>query len=299
MYGDENQAMEAQETETQEPEIGKLWDEDEEAVADRGVDQLPEEPEEGETQTSGDPTAEKQDEEAPEGAVQTPEQAQEGEKTTPPPESFTLRHLDDPPITVDREEVVRLAQQGLDYERVRTERDQLWEYRAQADPALNLVRTFAQNSGMTLEAYVDFCRAQAIMADGVDEATAKAKVEMEKQQARMDAQQRAAQEEQQRQQAATEREKAQTEARRQDMVAFLGAYPDVKAADIPKEVWEKVAGGQSLVNAYTMYQNQQLKAQIAAKEQNQQNAAKAPGSMKSQGEKGRKTLADFWDEAGD
>lgn len=290
MYENEDQAMEAQETETQEPEIGKLWDEGEETVAGQGGDQPLEEPGEGETQTSGDPAAEKQVEE-------TPEQAREGENTTPPAESFTLRHMDDPPITVGREEVVRLAQKGLDYDRVQTERDQLREYRAQADPALSLVKTFAQNSGMSLEEYVDYCRAQAIMADGVDEATAKARVEMEKQQARMDAQTRAAEEERQRQKATAERERAQTEARRQDMVAFLGAYPDVKAADIPKEVWEKVAGGQSLVSAYTMYQNQQLKAQIAAKEQNQQNAAKAPGSMRSQGEKGRKTLADFWDEA--
>ena len=193
--------------------------------------------------------------------------------------------------------MVRLAQQGLDYERVRTERDQLREYRAQADPALNLVKTFAENSGMSLEDYVDYCRTQAIMAgEGVDEATARVKVSVEKQQAKLDAQTRAAQAEQHRQQAAADKAQAEAEARKQDMLAFIGAYPGVKATDIPKEVWDKVTEGQSLVTAYTMHQNQQLKAQMAAKEQNQRNAAKAPGSMKSQGEKGRKTLADYWDE---
>ena len=293
-----NQAVEAQEIQPQEPEIGKLWDEEGEAATNQAGDQRLEEPGEGEAQTSGDPTSEEHHEEAAEGDGQEPGQqgaTQEGQ--TSPPESFTLRHMDDPPVTVGREEVIRLAQQGLDYERVRTERDQLREYRAQADPALNLVKTFAENSGMTLEAYVDYCRTQALIAQGVNEATAKAQVEMEKRQARMDAQTRAAEPEQQRRQTAEAEEQAKAAAQKRDMEAFIGAYPDVKADEIPKEVWQKVAGGESLVTAYTMYLNQQLRAKMAAQEQNRENAAKAPGSLGTRGEQGRKTIADYWDEA--
>lgn len=290
MFEDEDQAVETKETEPQEPEIDDLWDEEDGGMAAQGGDQPLEKPGEGEPQTSGEPAPEKQDEE-------TPEPPREGEKTTPQPESFTLRHLDDPPVTVGRDEVVRLAQQGLDYERVRTERDQLREYRTQAEPALKLVKTFAENSGMTLEDYVDYCRTQAIVAGGVDEATAKVLVEMEKRQAKLDTKTEEPKPEQQRQQAAQDKAQQEAEARKQDMMAFIGAYPEVKATDIPKEVWDKVAGGQSLVSAYTMYQNRQLKARIAAREQNEKNAAKAPGSMKTQGEKGKKTLADLWDEA--
>ena len=88
-------------------------------------------------------------------------------------------------------------------------------------------------------------------------------------------------------------------AQRRDMEAFLDAYPEVKPEDIPREVFERVRAGESLVSAYAQYEIQQLKAQIAAKTQNEQNAAKAPGSMKSQGQSGKKTIDDYWDEAGD
>ncbi len=83
------------------------------------------------------------------------------------------------------------------------------------------------------------------------------------------------------------------------MEGFLAAYPEVKAEEVPPEVWQRVAAGESLVGAYTMYQNKQLKAQIAAREQNKQNAARAPGSMGTQEQTGRKSLSDLWDEAGD
>lgn len=46
--------------------------------------------------------------------------------------AFTLKHLNQV-RTVGKEEVIRLAQQGLDYERVRAERDRLRDYRSQAE----------------------------------------------------------------------------------------------------------------------------------------------------------------------
>lgn len=291
---------EVQETEIQENDVGSLWDGED--VTGQAGDQRLEEPE-GAPQTGGEPTSEEQRETIPQesgdGAEPREENPQDGGQTSPQSESFTLRHLDDPPVTVDREGVVRLAQQGLDYERVRTERDQLREYRSQADPALNVLKAFAEKSGMTLEEYVDYCRIQTIMEGGVDEPTAKAQVEVEKQKAQMDAQQRADQEAQKLREEAQAREQARAQAQRRDMEAFLDAYPQVKAEDVPREVWEKVAAGESLVSAYARYQNQQLVAKIAAMEQNGANAARAPGSMKSQGEKGRKSLEDYWDDMED
>lgn len=288
---------ETQETGTPESDVGSLWDEED--VTDQAGDQRLEEPE-GEPQTGGEPISEEQGgagpQEGSEGAGSGEGKPSDGRQTSYQGESFTLRHLDDPPVTVDREGVVRLAQQGLDYERVRTERDQLREYRSQADPALNVLKAFAEKSGMTLEEYVDYCRVQTIMEGGVDEPTAKAQVEVEKQRAQMDAQQRAGQEAQKLREEAQAQEQARAQAQRRDMEAFLEAYPEVKAADVPREVWEKVAAGESLVSAYARHQNQQLVAKIAAMEQNGANAAKAPGSMKSQGEKGKKTLEDYWDE---
>lgn len=288
---------EVQEAEIQETDLESLWDGED--MAGQAGDQRLEEPE-GAPQTGGEPASEEQGgagpQESGDGTEPGEENPADGGQTSPQAESFTLRHLDDPPVTVDREGVIRLAQQGLDYERVRTERDQLRTYREQADPALNVLKAFAEKSGMTLEEYVDYCRVQTIMEGGVDETTAKAQVEVEKQKAQMNAQTKADQEAQQRQAAVQQRQQERAKAQRRDMEAFLAAYPEVKAADVPREVWEKVAAGESLVSAYARYQNQQLMAKIAAMEQNGANAAKAPGSMKSQGEKGRKSLEDYWDE---
>ena len=299
------QGMESEvQEEGQEIDVGGLWDEED--VAGQAEDQrLGEESGEEEGKTSsqyadkpgevgGETSAQDAGEEQGEPVKEEGEEAED--KTSPQSESFTLRHLDDPPVTVDRVGVVRLAQQGLDYERVRTERDQLRTYREQADPALNVLKAFAEKSGMSLEEYVDYCRIQTIMEGGVDEHTAKAQVEVEKQKVQMDAQQRAGQEARQRQEAQRRRQQERAQAQRKDMEAFLAAYPEVKAVDVPREVWEKVAAGESLVSAFSMYQNQQLKARIAAMEKNRENAGKAPGSMKSQGEKGRKSLAEYWDE---
>lgn len=49
-------------------------------------------------------------------------------------ETFTLKHLEEV-RTVDRDEVIRLAQQGLDYQRIRTDRDRLRALRGEAGPA--------------------------------------------------------------------------------------------------------------------------------------------------------------------
>ncbi len=279
---EDNETLEAQE-----PDMSELWDGEEtgEQTSDpESVEETTEAPEQTEEPGRGDGE--------PATEAQTSAGAQQAE-------TFTLKHLDDPPMTVGREEVVRLAQQGLDYERVRTERDGLRAYRDQAGPVLELVRGFAQRSGMTVEQYVDHCRTQELMSQGVNEATAQAQVEVEKQRSAVEAQTRAAQAEQQRRETAAAQAKQQVEARRKDMEGFLAAYPEVKAEEVPPEVWQRVAAGESLVGAYTMYQNKQLKAQIAAREQNRQNAARAPGSMGTQEQTGRKSLADYWDEAGE
>lgn len=76
-----------------------------------------------------------------------------------------------------------------------------------------------------------------------------------------------------------------------DAESFLQAYPDVKAEDIPKEVWAEVDKGKSLVDAYARHENQILREQLAeakkAKEieaLNEQNASTSTGSVTGQGE---------------
>lgn len=277
-------------------QIGGAWEETEPETTGEEIVQAQEEAPEGrEPEEGGTETADRAVSETtpPEGEL--PEKT-EAEK--PGEETFTLKHLDET-RQVGKEEVVSLAQKGLDYDRIRTERDELRQYRQEADPALALVKGYAEKNAMTVEEYVDYCRRQELVAQGVNEPTARAQVELEKRQARMEAQTRAETEAQRRQEAILQQARERQEARKKDMTAFLEAFPGVKGEDVPREVWAKVAAGESLVTAYTMYQNRQLQLQLAAQRQNRENAARTTGSMSTQGEKAGKTLGDLWDEVGE
>lgn len=84
--------------------------------------------------------------------------------------------------------------------------------------------------------------------------------------------------------------KAQEEAKRKDYESFLESYPDVKADEIPLEVWEENSKGKSLVDAYAKYENKLLKQQLAefkkgqqAQQSNANNASSSTGSVTGQG----------------
>lgn len=206
------------------------------------------------------------------------EKGKEDTKADQPEESFSLKHLSETK-TVNRDEVVALAQKGMDYDRIRQERDQLRQYRQEADPALGLIKSYADRSGMDVAGYIDFVRKQELMAQGVNEPTAAAQVEVEKRQAALDAQNAEAEAMRQQQEREQQEERKRSESRARDMDAFLSAYPTVKPDDIPPTVWERVAAGESLMGAYTMHRNKELESQLAAERQNKQNQRRSPGSL--------------------
>lgn len=65
---------------------------------------------------------------------------------------------------------------------------------------------------------------------------------------------------------------------------FVAEYPDVRPEDIPEEVWQDAQTEGSLVSAYRRYENEQLRARLAALEQNERNRAQAVGSAAGEGE---------------
>ncbi len=76
----------------------------------------------------------------------------------------------------------------------------------------------------------------------------------------------------------------------QEFQAFLDAFPDVEAKNVPDSVWEDVAKGRTLVDAYTRYENQSLKEKLMAYEkdrsiekQNEENAQSSTGSVTGKG----------------
>lgn len=193
-------------------------------------------------------------------------------------ELFTLKNRDQT-RQVTREELVAMAQKGWDYDTVRAERDQLRQYRDEADPALELVKGYAQRNNMSVAEYLDFCRKQELMAGGMTEQAAAETLGMEKQRAELDRRQAELDAYQAQQNSIAERARAQAENRRRDIESFFAAYPGVSPESIPNEVWAAVRNGEDLTGAYTRYENRRLTAELEAERQNKRNQASAPGSL--------------------
>ena len=278
------------------------WDDAPEAAADQP---------EAEKRDSDSPDADHADGQEAEGT----ERVQEGEKpaaqkqepeiqNNPNPEKpaapkkWELRHLDEVK-SVDESGMIALAQKGLDYDRIRERYDE-------SKPVMELFGQFAKNAGMSVPDYVAYIRTQAKKADGMSEAEAKRAVDLEDREAAV-----AAREAQQAQSAAEKSaaEKAASNAaekRRADIAEFQRNFPEAaKEPDkIPPEVWAAVRQGQSLSMAYAKYsirQARQARAtaehKVASAEQNQKNAIRSSGSMRTAGNehKSRDPFLEGWD----
>ena len=73
--------------------------------------------------------------------------------------------------------------------------------------------------------------------------------------------------------------RARAQAQAREMERFLAAYPEVKADDIPREVWQQAAAGVPLLTAYAIHENRQLKMLLAAERQDKLNRQRTPGSL--------------------
>ena len=228
-----------------------------------------------------------EEEEAPEAEDTADQPEAEAEETTAEPEqketdqSFELKHLDEV-RTVNRDEVIQLAQKGMDYDRVRGKYDEAKaqiELYAKNATSVKWREDIAQKQGMTFEELVDQTRAQ-IMADETNQSLAVCRgivanerkaAELEKEKARMDT----------------------PEARKQrDIQDFIREYPEQakNPEALPKEVWAAVNKGETLVNAYRAYELKEVKAQLEQKKietprkaQKEKNRARSTGSLSTSG----------------
>lgn len=205
------------------------------------------------------------------------------------PDTFTLKHLDEVK-TVGRDEVVTLAQKGMDYDRIRAARDELQGKVDQTKAAHALVEEYAKRNGMTVPEYLDYCREQALVTQGVSQETAKARVALDKERERISAEaQRVL-----RARAPQEVAAQEAQARKQSFAEFYVVYPEVKPDAVPKEVWAQVAKGVPLITAYTKHENQRLKAELAAQRQNKANVGRTTGSQVSAGEHSIDPFEEGW-----
>lgn len=279
------------------------WDDEAEATADQ-----PEADAEpmggGEEPPVEDPS---ESAETPEEGTEPPADAEQAAKTQQTeaetvdarPQTWELRHMGEV-RKANEAEMVALAQKGMDYDRIRSQYDEF-------KPVMEMVNHFANQQGLNTKDYISMLRAQAKQAEGLSEADARRSVELEDREAVV----AAAEAERQAQQDAMEqaqRAEAEAASRRQaDIQEFQQTFPDA-AKDpnsIPPQVWADVRNGSSLVAAYARYAVQQArqdaadaKRETASVQQNQRNADRSTGSMRSAGDglKSKDPFLEGWED---
>lgn len=285
-------------TETPEVNNADYWPED---VSDIIADLEPDESD-PETQAEAEDTEAKSDDGEGKASAEKgdgdnevttePGEAEEKAPEEPEPETFTLKHLDDV-RTVNREEVIALAQKGMDYDRIRSKYDD-----AAAELA-DIKNWFSKyQNGMDFDTFRLETDAQVLSKkEGIDLKTAKERIKLDNERKAFEAE---------RSKAKTEQDTAEANRKRaeEDLREFQKKYPEITAKmvtdrnAIPQEVWDAVNKGERLVDAYDRYQAktekdgyenriQELEKQIKELEQQkleQKNAARSTGSQKTSGD---------------
>ena len=193
---------------------------------------------------------------------------------------FTLKHLGE---TKDysKDEIIPLAQKGLDYDRIRTERDTLKAEQTTLKEHEDFLKELAELAGQTVDELMVATKARLIVQDekkkGRDISFENA---MYRVQSDMKAKKNAA---------------PVKTAIQESFARFAELYPDVKAEDIPKEVWTEFGDGKKdLSIVYTQYLSnselkktqeklRQLEEKVKTAEQNQKNRQRSTGSRRSNG----------------
>ena len=216
------------------------------------------------------------------------------------PQTWELRHMGEV-RQANEAEMVALAQKGMDYDRIRSQYDEF-------KPVMEMVNRFANQQGLNTKDYISMLRTQAKQAEGLSEADARRSVELEDREAEIAAAEAREQAKQQAAQDAAEAQQAAEARRTADIEEFRTLFPEAAKdpQSIPKEVWAKVQSGERLTTAYTRYALSQAGQQVASArrdaasaQQNQRNAERSTGSMRSAGDgsKNKDVFADAFDSA--
>ena len=293
MYEEINEAVETEGAEDW-ADSDAFWDDDPAAETEPAAEQEEaegaeaDEQEAEETDTADDP----HDEGADDGAEEP--EGQQGESAD---QRFELKHLEET-RSVDREEVIKLAQKGMDYDRIREERDSI-------RPELWLSREFlkelADVSGLTVSELIDTVRAQRLVAkekeNGKEMTEAEALIKVQRERSEKAKSAPKAEEEAPPKEEKPAEAKAE-DSRKESFARFAREFPDVKAEDIPAKVWQDFSAGKGdLADIYARHENTVLKAKIAAMERNEDNRKRSTGSRKSSGAKAKDIFDSAWDDS--
>jgi hypothetical protein len=215
-------------------------------------------------------------------------------------DTFTLKVLGEEK-SFTREEVVPLAQKGMDYDRVKGQleeaRNSLKEYEqikgdlSKRNDQLYWLEELAKEQNQTLDELIEMTQAQVMSRKtGQNIEVCKGIVKNQRLERELKAQQ-----------AKLNATTDQNDKIKSDIDAFMKAYPDLAAdpKNLPQEVWDAVKAGEPLLNAYRAYEIKQLRAQLEQQKaeaekklQKEINKSRSTGSMST---KGKKTEDDFFD----
>lgn len=287
-------------------------DKNEPVIYDDGQDTGEEESDEADTESESEGTeadADQQEADGNEGgeAEVSEETETAGEQGEPDRElSIDIKYLGNKETITGRDRIVELCQKGRDYDRVKPKWDGVKDDIVRLRMYENFLGRLAEsrvvdgNVIAAIESLIDETNTRTLIseaeANGKELSPAAAAAQAVRM--RTSFQYQPAEPDQE-QLEAEQQEKTNTEVAR-----FLEEYRDVKAEDIPAEVWEENRkNGGDLVGAYRKYENRmlrdevkQLKKQLEDKEQKTKNKARSTGSAKSEGSgKTADPFAEGWD----
>lgn len=210
-----------------------------------------------------------------------------GENGAGTPETFELTYLGEK-RTVNRAEVVQLAQKGLNHDRLQEQwnglkasRDELQGWRQANQGAIDEVTAYLKETGGNdIGQVLDELRVSQMQKQGLSEDVARERV------ARQRAERQLMAGKASQSQAADRRQKAAD-----DIAAFRRAYPDVAVdAALLGRLKDDLAATGNLASAYMRAENRRLVAELeaskkaaAAAAQNASNRQRSAGSQKSSG----------------
>ena len=285
------------------------WDEVEDVVSvsdgSRDYDVDSEDSDTAEESEEAEADADQQEADDDEGGESAEETKAEGDKGTPYPD-VTIKYLSNEEV-ISGKDVVEYVQKGRDYDRIR----ERWDGVANDIDRLRMYESFlgklAQARGGTgnavkdIEALIDETNTRTLIAEaearGEDLSPAAAAAMAVRMRTDFVPS------------ANGNSEEARQEKSQRETARFLKEYKDVRAEDIPKEVWDDVndkdgANG-DLLMAYRGYENRKLKEELKAlkkdledAKQQKKNKARSTGSPKSVGSAA--TIDPFdagWDDA--
>lgn len=196
-------------------------------------------------------------------------------------EQFSLK-VNGNTYQVPREKMTELAQKGMDYDRVRQQRDAARAFQQENESKIASLKALAESvsPGMTISDLIDRMRVNMLVAQDVPEAVATERV------ARENAERMLREKSDAESAEATKKERVNAEIR-----DFQAKYPgvDVSEREI-REMSGDLAAGMSFVEAYQKRQLQEkesalesLRRQLEAEKKNNQNRASSPGSQSDAG----------------